>query len=148
MKKGKPLAKHLCFVIRLDPQSLSCVERPETFLQFVQDIFVHGITCSEIGSIFNVARHYSVSPSGKQPVLPNNMLICTPGYPACEMNHLPWHPSGSRAATVPAPPAHAFLTHPTRFERVTFAVRTFLRPPSPAPSRPVADAGPTHQRSA
>jgi hypothetical protein len=31
-------------VVRLDPQSLFCVERPETFLQFVQDIFVHEIT--------------------------------------------------------------------------------------------------------
>src|SRR6476661_3533538 len=52
MKEGKPLAKHLCFVVRLDPQSLSCMQRPETFLQFTQDIFVHGITGSEIGSTF------------------------------------------------------------------------------------------------
>jgi hypothetical protein len=29
------------------------VERPETFLQFAQDILVHGITSSEIGSIFH-----------------------------------------------------------------------------------------------
>ena len=43
------------------------------------------------------------------------------GYPAGEMNHLPWYPSGNRAATVPALSAHAFLAHPTRFERVSFA---------------------------
>jgi hypothetical protein len=53
MKEGKPLAEDLCFVVRLHPQSLSCVERPETFLQFAQDILVHGITSSEIGSIFH-----------------------------------------------------------------------------------------------
>jgi len=52
MKEGKPLAKHLCFMIRLDPQSLSCVKRSETFLEFAQDIFVHGITSSKIGWIF------------------------------------------------------------------------------------------------
>jgi hypothetical protein len=40
------LAKDLCFVVRLDPQSLSCVERPETFLQFAQYIGVHGTTTS------------------------------------------------------------------------------------------------------
>jgi len=32
-------------------------------------------------------------------------------------------------ATVPAPPAHAFLAHPTRFERVTVAFRALLLPP-------------------
>src|SRR6476660_1917709 len=53
MKEGKPLAKDLCFVVSLDPQSLSCVERSETFLQFAQDILVHGITSSEIGSTFH-----------------------------------------------------------------------------------------------
>src|SRR5882724_8097753 len=52
MKEGKPLAKDLCFVVRLDPQSLPCVERSETFIQFAQDIFVHGITSSKIGWIF------------------------------------------------------------------------------------------------
>jgi len=46
MKEGKPLAKDLCFVVSLYPQSLSCVERSETFLQFVQYIVVHGITIS------------------------------------------------------------------------------------------------------
>src|SRR6202171_5783104 len=50
VKEDEALAKDLCFVVRLDPQSLSCVERPETFLQFAQYIFVHGITSSEIGS--------------------------------------------------------------------------------------------------
>ena len=63
------MAKDLCFVVRLDPQSLSCVERSETFLQFAQDIFVHGITSSKIGSIFRgasgSARYYRVSPSSK-----------------------------------------------------------------------------------
>ena len=52
MKEGKPLAKDLCFVVPLDPQSLPCVERSETFLQFAQDIFVHGITSSKVGWIF------------------------------------------------------------------------------------------------
>jgi hypothetical protein len=47
------LAEDLCFVIGLDPQSLSCVDRPETFLQFAQEILVHGIISSEIGSIFH-----------------------------------------------------------------------------------------------
>src|SRR6185295_10158825 len=52
MKEGKPLAKDLCFVVGLDPQSLPCVERSETFLQFARDIFIHGITSSKIGRIF------------------------------------------------------------------------------------------------
>ena len=33
--------------------SAAPVERPETFLQFAQYILVHGITSSEIGSIFH-----------------------------------------------------------------------------------------------
>jgi hypothetical protein len=77
MEEGKPLAKDLCLVVRLDPQSLSCVDRSETFLQFAQDIFVHGLTSSEIGSIFVGASvsagHYRVFPSGNQLVSPNNM---------------------------------------------------------------------------
>jgi hypothetical protein len=32
----------------------------------------------------------------------------------------------NRAATVPARSAHAFLAHPTRFERVTLAFRALL----------------------
>ena len=41
-----------------------------------------------------------------------------------------------RAATVPALPAHAFLAHPTRFERVTFAFRALLvTPPQPLQDR-------------
>jgi hypothetical protein len=52
MKEGEPLAKDLGFVVGLDPQSLSRVEWPETFLQFAQDLFVHEIPSSEIGSIF------------------------------------------------------------------------------------------------
>ena len=63
------------------------------------------------------------------------------GYPAGEINHLPWHPSGNRAATVPALSAHAFLAHPTRFERVTFASRALLLP-LPNPSKAVADLRP------
>jgi hypothetical protein len=47
------LAEDFCLVVRLDTQSLSRVERSETFLQFVQDIFVHGITSSKIGSSFH-----------------------------------------------------------------------------------------------
>src|SRR5450759_2065715 len=52
VKGGKALAEILRLVVRLDAQSLSRVERSETFLQFAQDIFVHGITSSEIGSTF------------------------------------------------------------------------------------------------
>src|SRR5215213_6289666 len=77
MKEGKPLAKDLCFVVRLDPQSLSCVERPETFLQFAQDNLVHGISSSEMvrdsmGTSVST-RHYKVFPSGKQVLLPDSM---------------------------------------------------------------------------
>jgi len=40
------------------------------------------------------------------------------------------------SATVPAPPAHAFLAHPTRFERVTVAFRALLvTPPQPLQGR-------------
>src|SRR4029077_15429709 len=46
-------AEDLVRVVRLDTQSLSRVERSETFLQFAQDIFVHGITSSKpsVGSL-------------------------------------------------------------------------------------------------
>jgi hypothetical protein len=40
------LAEDLGFVIGLDPQSLSGVDRSETFLQFVQEILVQEITSS------------------------------------------------------------------------------------------------------
>jgi hypothetical protein len=53
MEEGASLAKDLCFVIGLDSQSLSGVDRPETLLQFAQDILVHGMTSSEIGSVFD-----------------------------------------------------------------------------------------------
>ena len=43
----------LRIVIGLDAQSLSGVDRPETLLQLMQDIVVHGITSSEIGSVFD-----------------------------------------------------------------------------------------------
>src|ERR1700716_2830231 len=77
MKESKPLGEDLCFVVRLHPQSLSCVDRPETFLQFAQDILVHGITSSESArssmGTSGSARHYKVFPSGKQFILPNNI---------------------------------------------------------------------------
>jgi hypothetical protein len=44
-------------------------------------------------------------------------------------------------ATVPARAAHAFLAHPTRFERVTFAFRALLLALTP-PRRAVAHARP------
>jgi hypothetical protein len=53
MKEGESLAEDLRLVIGLDPQSLSCVDRSETLLQFMQDVVVHGITSSEIGSVFD-----------------------------------------------------------------------------------------------
>ena len=52
MKEGKPLAKDLCLVVRLDPQPLSCVERPETFLQFTQYFLFHGINFLQNRAIF------------------------------------------------------------------------------------------------
>src|ERR1700738_2582431 len=53
MKGEEALAEDLCLEARLDTQSLSRMERSETPLQFAQDIFVHGITSSEIGSTFH-----------------------------------------------------------------------------------------------
>src|ERR1700682_2184348 len=53
VKGEEALAEDLRLLVRLDAQSLSRVERSETFLQFAQDIFVHGITSSEIGSTFH-----------------------------------------------------------------------------------------------
>src|SRR4030081_43121 len=58
VKGEEALAEDLRLLVRLDAQSLSRVERSETFLQFAQDIFVHGITSSEIGSTF----HRSIRP--------------------------------------------------------------------------------------
>jgi hypothetical protein len=55
-----------------------------------------------------------------------------PLSPSGRMNLHRRHSSGNRAATVPALPAQAFLAHPTRFERVTFAFRALLvTPPQP-----------------
>src|SRR6202049_2053452 len=70
MEEGASLAKDLRFVIGLYSQSLSGVDRSETLLQFMQDVVVHGITSSEIGSVSEAsgsAGHYRVFPSGKQP---------------------------------------------------------------------------------
>src|SRR3981081_4121123 len=53
VKGEEALAEDLRLLVCLDAQSLSRVERSETFLQFAQDIFVHGITSSEIGSTFH-----------------------------------------------------------------------------------------------
>src|SRR5450759_4991452 len=53
MKGDEALAEDLRLVVRLDTQSLSHVEWSEAFLQFAQDIFVHGITSSETGSTFH-----------------------------------------------------------------------------------------------
>src|SRR6267143_5143508 len=55
VKGEEVLAEDLRLVVRLDAQSLSRVERSETFLQLAQDILVHGITSSEIGSTFHVS---------------------------------------------------------------------------------------------
>jgi hypothetical protein len=53
VKREEALAEDLCLVVRLDTQSLSRVERSETLLQCMRDIFVHGTTSSEIGSTFH-----------------------------------------------------------------------------------------------
>jgi len=78
MKEDKPLAKDLRFVIGLDSQSLSGVDRSETLLQFAQDICVHGITSSKISAAFHQIvrlwpRRYRVLPSDKDVVLLTNM---------------------------------------------------------------------------
>src|ERR1700722_9800186 len=52
VKGEQAFAEDLRLVVPLDTHSLSCAERSETFLQFAEDIFVHGITSSEIGSTF------------------------------------------------------------------------------------------------
>src|SRR5450756_653474 len=52
VKGEQAFAEDLRLVVRLDTQSLSRAERSETCLQFAQDIFVHGITSSKIGSSF------------------------------------------------------------------------------------------------
>jgi hypothetical protein len=41
MKKREALAEHLFFAILLDSKSLFGVERPETFIHFAENIFVH-----------------------------------------------------------------------------------------------------------
>src|SRR3981189_542320 len=107
MKESKPLAKDLCFVVRLDPQSLSCVERSETFLQFAQNIFAHGITSSEIGSIFRgasgSARHYRRAPCGKMGCLHNEWLHAPPAPPGGKNGPSPAKSTrGNRPATTPA----------------------------------------------
>src|ERR1019366_4971300 len=53
VKGEQAFAEDLRLVVGLDTQSLSRAERSETFLQFAQDIFVHGITSSEIDSTFH-----------------------------------------------------------------------------------------------
>jgi hypothetical protein len=42
MKEGQALTENLRFVILLDPQSLSCVERTKTVLQLAQQFVTHG----------------------------------------------------------------------------------------------------------
>jgi hypothetical protein len=41
VKECEALAKYLSFVISLNPQSLPGMERPETDLEFAQNVFVH-----------------------------------------------------------------------------------------------------------
>lgn len=41
MKEREALPKHLSFMISLNPQPLAGVERPETDLEFAQNVFVH-----------------------------------------------------------------------------------------------------------
>src|ERR1700738_1033737 len=84
MKEGKPLAKHLCFMIRLDPESLSCVKRSETFLEFAQDIFVHGITSSnrlDLSGEIRLCQTLQSIPFEQKTCLfyRTTQLICPPG---------------------------------------------------------------------
>jgi hypothetical protein len=54
MKEREPLTEDLRLVVPLDPQSLPCMKRSETFLQLVQNLFVHGMTASQTG--FDVSK--------------------------------------------------------------------------------------------
>src|ERR1035437_8456337 len=141
VKGDEALAEILRLVVRLDAQSLSRAERSETFLQFAQDIFVHGITSSEIGSTFH-GEHEALLDTTEYSLPANACFTERHGsfarreLPAGGKNHLPRTPMRERAATVPALSAHAFPAHPTRFERVTFAFRALLvTPPQPLQGR-------------
>src|ERR1700686_877456 len=65
VKGEEALAEDFRLVVRLDAQSLSRVERSETFLQFTKDIFVHGITSPKSArpsmQASGSARHLRVS---------------------------------------------------------------------------------------
>src|ERR1700692_4716655 len=52
VKGEQAFAEDLRLVVPLDSHSFPYAERSETFLQFAQDILVHGITSSEIGLTF------------------------------------------------------------------------------------------------
>jgi len=62
------------------------VERSETFLQFAQDILVHGITSSEIGSTFHVSARPCQTlqsiPFGRPPASTKSWKIFRP-LPRC-----------------------------------------------------------------
>src|SRR5664279_5402847 len=87
MEEGKPLAKDLRFVILLDPQSLSCVDRSETLLQFVQGILVHGIICLRKWLDFPCGHRPRQTPHTVYSLRPNSLFyrttwfICTPVIP-------------------------------------------------------------------
>src|SRR5712664_700262 len=68
VKGEEALAEDLRLLVRLDAQSLSRVERFETLLQFAQDIFVHELTSSKIGSIFQGAFSGGLFAQGRDPV--------------------------------------------------------------------------------
>src|SRR5665811_256488 len=97
VKGDEALAEDLRLVVRLDTQSLSRVEWSEAFLQFAQDIFVHGITSSEIGSTFH-GEHEALPDTTEYSLRANSCFTERHGsfarreLPAGEMNHLPRHP--------------------------------------------------------
>src|ERR1019366_4604118 len=97
MKGDEALAEDLRRVVRLDAQSLSRVERSETFLQFAQDILVHEITSSEIGSTFH-GEHEALPDTTEYSLRANACFTERHGsfarreLPAGEMNHLPRTP--------------------------------------------------------
>src|ERR1700730_17334764 len=53
MKKSEPLTEDLRLMVPLDPQPLPGVKRSETFLQSVQNFFVHGMIAPRTGFDFS-----------------------------------------------------------------------------------------------
>src|SRR4030081_1643573 len=102
VKGEEALAEDLRLLVRLDAQSLSRVERSETFLQFAQDIFVHGITSSETARSSMLLDTTAYSLRAKR-----RWLICTPGPGGRMSPHTP-RPLGKLRRHNPGTPGTCF----------------------------------------